>query len=295
MAARKAVGTAFRQAHSGGRGGVRRCLRHCWSAALVGAAGAGGARPADSVLLLALAVLGYHRRFIMGDLLPGPLGLTVCGLLLAALYAWATPNVMPERLPGLRGHLTVIALYVLFIAFIVIDRPVISTPNDPFVAHFPLVSLRPCSSRSSSRLSRDFPLSSWALDGRIYLFHWWVISPVCGLPLYFAAFVLALRSRMGPLAGGRRIQRSENLERRLIVEPPSLHQERPGRLHAFVYCLLLGIRSNDPRRCRSPLTIRTSRSPAASISGASGLILVWLRSCCSPASWKGGWFRSSCR
>ena len=55
----------------------------------------------------------------MRDLLPGPLGLTVCGLLLAALYAWATPNVMPERLPGLRGHLTVIALYVLFIAFIV--------------------------------------------------------------------------------------------------------------------------------------------------------------------------------
>ena len=91
----------------------------------------------------------------------------------------------------------------------------------------------------------------------LYLFHWWVISPVCGLPLYFAAFVLALVAHGAACAGGRRIQRSENLGRPLIAEPPSLHQEHPGRLHVFVYCLLLGMRS-------------------------------------PPASWKGGWFRSSC-
>ncbi len=145
--------------------------------------------------------LGYHRRFIMGDLLPGPLGLTVCGLLLAALYAWATPNVMPERLPGLTGHLTVIALYVLFIGFIAIDRPVISTPNDPFVAHFPLASLRPLLFAILLTLVAGLPwifLGPWTVI--LYLLHWWVISPVCGLPLYFAAFVSALRSRMGPLA-----------------------------------------------------------------------------------------------
>lgn len=145
--------------------------------------------------------LGYHRRFTMRDLLPGPFGLTVCGLLLVALYAWATPNIMPERLPGLTGHLTVIGLYVLFIAFIVIDRPVISTPHDPVMAHFPLASLRPLFFGLLLALVAGLPfifLGPWTV--LLYLLHWWVISPVCGLPLYFAAFVSALRSRMGPLA-----------------------------------------------------------------------------------------------